>query len=168
MKRLKAQIMNLGFLILASGTSACALLGSDDDPVRKSGNISLEAPSAPWQEMHISSADRVWQSRKTGNTIALNSMCQKYTDVSLKKLQENILAGVENLKVRSEKTVMFKGREAERIVVDGTTDGIPITIDIFILKKNGCTYDLAYISRDKTFESERPDFDKFLGGFNPP
>jgi hypothetical protein len=170
MKRLNARIMKSILLMAGSALAlqGCALLGSDDDPVQKNTAIKLEVPPTPWREVHISSADRVWQSTETGNTIAINSMCQRYSDLSLKKLQENILAGVENLKIRTEAKTMFKGREAERVVVDGTTDGIPIVVDLLILKKNGCTYDLAYIARDKTFDQERKIFEKFLTGFNAP
>lgn len=150
------------------GIVGCALLGGNDDPVTKNTAIHYEHPGQPYERISVSSADLVWQSKKTGNTIAVNSLCQKYQDVSLKALGENILEGIDNLKIENSQTLTFDGREAERISAQGTTDGIPIAIRLLILKKNGCTYDLAYIARKTSFGSEEEIFEQFLKRFHAP
>jgi hypothetical protein len=148
--------------------AGCAILGTADDPVVKSSNAKFSAPDSPFEKSNVSSADQVWQSKKTGSTIAVNSMCQKYSDLSLKNLEQNILAGIENLKVIDDKTTNFDGREASRLLAEGTTDGVPIRIDLLIFKKNNCTYDLAYIAKPQNFHLEKPLFEKFLGDFHAP
>ncbi|MDZ4677645.1 MAG: hypothetical protein SGI74_09070 [Oligoflexia bacterium] len=161
-------LISIHILILFLSTSGCAILGSNDDPAVKSVNTKFSPPDSPYEKSNVSSADQVWQSKKTGSTIAVNSMCQKYADLSLKNLEQNILTGIENLKVIEEQDTTFDEREASRILAEGTIDGVPIRIDLLIFKKNNCTYDLAYISRPQNFTVEKPIFEKFLSNFHAP
>ncbi len=163
----KTSARALLFVFLGSGFG-CALLGSGEDPVKKNPGIKFQPPPNPFAQSHISSADQVWQSESTGNTIAINSTCQEYSDLTLKDLQQNILGGIENLKVQSDKTVSFDGREAQRIVSVGSAEGVSISVDLLILKKNNCTYDLAYIARSKFYDDEHGIFETFLKRFHAP
>ena len=165
MFKTSAQCALLAFFAACLG---CAILGSGEDPVKKNPDIKFDSPNKPYEKSHISSADHVWQSGLTGNTIAINSTCQQYNDLTLKNRQQNILAGIDNLKVQTDDTVTFDGREAQRIVSLGTADGVPISVDLIILKKNNCTFDIAYIARTKTYKEEHLTFEKFLTGFHVP
>ena len=147
---------------------ACALLGGSDEVVEKSTNYKFQEPPAPFKRYEGSAADRAWQSEKTGNTIAIHSMCQKYDDVKLDLLADNILAGVDNLNILQREKLKFDGREAERILADGKTDGIPVSVDILVLKKNNCTYDLVYAGRKSNFQRESSYFADFIKRFTAP
>lgn len=166
-RRLKTSGL-IGLLVLATLTQGCAILGGGDDPVVKAEDYTYSNPEGSFEKVSISSADAVWQSRKTGNTIAVNSMCQKYVNVSLTNLQNNILAGIEDLEIIEESQPMFNRRRSKRVLAKGNTDGVPIQIDLLTLKKNTCTFDIAYIGRTKTFENERTLFSKFLQRFKVP
>jgi hypothetical protein len=155
--------------IIPTWCGGCALFGGGgDDVVTRSTEMKAAAPPHPFKKIHVSSADRVWQSANTGNTIALNSMCQKYTDVSLPVLQNNMLEGVDDVKVVSSQTLTFQGRDAQRVKVRGKTDGVIVMVDLLTFKKNNCNYDLAYITRETEFEKEKLIFETFLKGFHVP
>lgn len=160
---MKHLLIFTAFVCLSFSLSSCAILGGGDEEVgTKNKEVKYTPPQSPYRQVLISSADAVWQSGKTGSTIAINSLCNKYQDVSLDNLKKNILAGIENLKIEKTEKVTHSGREAERIIVKGTTDGVPISVSMLIFKKNGCTFDVAYISRTEVFSTELLLFEKFL------
>lgn len=147
----------------------CALLiGGDEDPGKKNIEIKFKNPQTPFEHISVSSADYVWQSNKTGNTIAVNSLCKKTEDLSLDALKDKILAEIDNLKINKTETIDFDERKAQRINASGLADDTPIKILLIILKKNNCTYDLAYIARANQFEKEKSIFESFLQGFHAP
>lgn len=140
----------------------CALLGSDDDTPTKSKSIRFQAPESPFQKLSVSSADAVWQSSKTGNTISMNSTCQKYENLPLDTLRENILAGIEDLKIQQKQEIQFNQRKAQRVSASGSMDGVPVSIDLLVMNKDSCTYDFTFIGRKKSQEKEAQIFEKFL------
>ncbi|MCC6276723.1 MAG: hypothetical protein IT289_02265 [Oligoflexia bacterium] len=163
--RVSAIIFMILTLLLSSG---CALLGGTDDAEVKASNIKFNPPSSPFKKVSVSSADHVFQSEKTGSTIAVNSLCQKYVDVKLTHLRDNILAGVEQLKTESETDITYNDREGKRVVALGTMDVIKVKVDLLIFKKNNCTFDLTYISRPEFYATEKRHFDDFLARFKVP
>ena len=161
----------ISFIFLLSIVSflcSCALFFGDEDPVKKDTSIHFLPPSEPFKKIDAAGADSVWQSKTTGNTIALNTSCKKNDDRDLKTLEENILLGIENLKIKSEKEIQVDGKPAQRVLAEGSTEGVPVLADLLILKKGDCTYDLDYIARSHLFEEEHKHFDKFITGFHTP
>ncbi len=155
--------------IVAVSVVSCALLpNGDDDAGSKNFQIKYNNPPEPFEKTPVSTADVVWQSKKSGSTIAVNSLCKKYQDISLDNLKKNILSGIDELNIKSTDKLTFEGRDAEKVIAEGSTDGIPVSMELVIFKKNNCNYDLALISRKSNFDNEKPVFDKFLEGFHVP
>jgi hypothetical protein len=44
-------------------------------------------------------------------------------------------------------------------------DGVPVTLNIYLLEKDGCVYDLTHVASRETFERGKPVFDAFVAGF---
>jgi len=155
-------------LIALYALTACALFGGgEEDPV-KNLNLKMTPPPNPYEEIKVSSADHVWQSLKTGNTIAVNSSCVERNKEDLHSLEKGIFSGVDNVIVRSETKITVDGAPADRTYAEGKTDNIPISIDLVVIEKNNCTYDLAYVARTATFAAERALFDNFIERFHSP
>ncbi|HEY0710327.1 MAG TPA: hypothetical protein VGG33_26195, partial [Polyangia bacterium] len=57
------------------------------------------------------------------------------------------------------------GRAALRTRLQGSLDGVPIDLDLVVLKKDGCTYDLQLATSPRDFSARQPDFDRFLSAF---
>lgn len=168
-----ARIQQLGqfclLLVAAIAFVACAILGSGDPPPEKSSGVEFHAPTNPFSESPLAGgADKAWQSSKTGSTIAFNSHCEKGRDMSLEGLQKGILNGIENFKIEKRSSYSIKGGEGERISGTGTAEDIEIKMDIVIMRKETCSYDLVYISRAKAFSQELAHFEKFLERFKIP
>lgn len=121
----------------------------------------------PFQKIDESTADGVWQSEKTGNTIAINSSCRKAGD-TIKSEEDSVLAGIEHIKSRQSQRITLDGSTADRIHAEGTSDGDLVDVDLVIVKKSDCTYDLAYVGRRATFKEELGIFQTFLERFHAP
>ena len=64
-----------------------------------------------------------------------------------------------------QETVPFDGREAMHTVLSAKLDGVGMTYDVWVLKKDGCVYDLLYLAPEASFESGRAAFSSMVSGF---
>ena len=120
-----------------------------------------ELPSG-WTKFHTKS-DLSYRSDR-GGTIYANVECEKTDDAPLDVLTNHLLLGVD-VKNERRKEITLSGRKAQRTFIQGEVDGVPIHLDTVVLKKDGCTYDLALIAGPETFDRLRDDFDHFVEGF---
>ncbi|MBK9292853.1 MAG: hypothetical protein IPM57_00145 [Oligoflexia bacterium] len=159
----------LTLIIVLFFNSSCSIFGGGDEEVgTKNRDIKYAQPKAPYKQLLLSSADAVWQSQKTGSTIAINSLCNKEHKSSLNSLKKNILSGIDDLKIESSKRITYNQSEAEKIIAHGTTEKVPIKVSVLIFKKRDCTFDIAYISRASLFSKEISVFETFLEGLVVP
>ncbi len=101
-----------------------------------------------------------------GGTIYTDHACQgDIKDAPLDVLTNQLLFDVKILS-ESRQPITLDGREALRTRVSGELDGVPIELDIVVLKKDGCTYDLVLVSGPKTFDDRDRDFDRFIHEFD--
>ena len=49
-----------------------------------------------------------------------------------------------------------------------TLDGAPVELDAWVLKKDGCVYDLVYAAPPSRFAAGAPAFARFVAGFRAP
>jgi hypothetical protein len=169
MPRAVSQLLERILILVALQVfGGCAIFGGSEDEPVKNTSVKVAPPQAPFEEVRVSDADRVWQSRKTGNTIAYNSACLENLKEDLGTLEKRILSGVDNIKILSQIKLTVDGAPAERTRAEGKTDGVPISIDLVTIKKSNCTYDLAYVTRVVTFAVEQNTFQQFVERFHTP
>ena len=58
-------------------------------------------------------------------------------------------------------------REALRTVVEVKLDGVPMVLDLWVLKRDGCLFDLSYAAPATRFAEGAADFGRFVAGFSP-
>jgi hypothetical protein len=51
-------------------------------------------------------------------------------------------------------------------VMSAKLDGVPLSFDAVVLKKDGCVYDFVDISAPTKFAANRATFATFVGGFH--
>ncbi len=61
-------------------------------------------------------------------------------------------------------TVPFDGREALHTLLRAKLDGVPMQYDIYVMKKDGCVYDLVYVAPPGHFADGAADFERFATG----
>ena len=65
----------------------------------------------------------------------------------------------------SQEVVPFDGREAMHSVMLAKLDGVPKKFDVWVLKKDGCVYDMYLIAEPARFDAGVGEFRKFVSGF---
>jgi hypothetical protein len=62
--------------------------------------------------------------------------------------------------------IPMDGREAMHTVMRAKLDGVPKFFDAYVLKKDGCVYDVVGIWAVDKFEAHRTAFEGFAAGFH--
>jgi hypothetical protein len=155
------------FALLATAT-ACVSVNVKPATPKHADHLAYTAPPAPFAEQDSNgSADKVWQSQKTGNTIAVLSEC-KTEDTRLEYLEKDTINAMTDPKVEATSRFTYNEREAIQTTATGLMDGIGIEMKVVTFKKNGCDFVLTYVGRSTSFARELDAFDDFLKGFKAP
>ena len=59
-------------------------------------------------------------------------------------------------------------RDALRTRVHARLDGVAVRLELVVLKKNGCLFDLTYIAAPEVFAAGYADFERVVNGFDYP
>ena len=101
-----------------------------------------------------------------GASILLNGRCHRPDEATpLLALTNHLLIGATAREIVTQETVPFDGREALHTKLRAKWDGVPIAFDIFVAKKDGCTYDFVYMGDPAAYDEGSRGFESFVGGF---
>jgi hypothetical protein len=124
------------------------------------------APPDPneWRQVHFDSNDLAWVNEH-GNVLATNSTCRNFEDAPLDVLTNHLLMGFTDRVQVDKKTYMMDGREALQTAWTARMDGVPVDINVTVLKKDGCIYDFTLIAPLAHGADHLATFDRLLDGF---
>lgn len=148
------------------GSAACGSSPSFRDRVFDDGTVRYRVGplAGPFQRVDVEDDDLAWHDPSNG-TVSVNSTCTEYEDVPARALMNQLLMGTTERAYRLDETVTVDGRAAQHAIVDLELDGVPVEIDVYLLVKDGCVYDLMHVAaRDRAAQS-RPMFERFVHGF---
>lgn len=158
------------FVLLALG--AAALSGgcgaTFDGTIYRGEGFAFRVPERPtsWQRIEAQGTALAFRDDRGGATIAVNARCGKgEDDVPLAALTRHLFFQFTERDVTAEEVVPFDGREALHTVMSAKLDGVPKRFDVWVMKKDGCVYDLYLIAAPEQFEATAAEFRKFVGGF---
>jgi len=141
--------------------------------VRVEGNA-VSAPSLgyvfgpvdpSWQRIEVPGNDVAWFDPDTRGMVHVDHTCERSMDTPLPSLVQHLLMGFTAREFVSEETVPFDGREARHVVVQARLDGVPRTLELYVMKKDGCVFDLGYVAPPERFAQGRGRFEAFVRGF---
>jgi hypothetical protein len=119
-----------------------------------------------WRLVHQEGAAIGFYSDAVGAVIEANASCRDDADAApLKALTRQLLIGYTDRQIVEQRTMMLDGREALRTRVEARLDGVPMMLDLVVLKRNGCIFDLSYAAPPPAFERGSADFARFVDGF---
>ncbi len=119
---------------------------------------------ASFRPIRVEDNDLAWHDAKLG-TISINATCSDYEDVPEAALMNHLLFGTTQRSYRLEETVTLDGRGAHHVVAELELDGVPVTVEVYLIKKDGCVYDLSHIAGRDEFAAGVPVFTAFAQGF---
>lgn len=154
----------------------CALLiagaGCGTAPFRgvyQGEGFTFRAPLPPetWQQIDVSHAALAYRDPVHDATIAINGRCgADGEDVPLRSLTQHLFIQFTDREVVLEEVVPFDQREAMHTVLVAKLDGVPKKFDVWVMKKDGCVYDVFYIAPPERFDAGVPELRRFLQGFS--
>jgi hypothetical protein len=158
----------LALLACTAGLSSCGG-PSWNGTVYKSGDVAFRTspPPAEWQRLDVPQGSLAFRDEANDATIAVNGRCGKDSDdVPLRSLTEHLFFQFTDRVVERQEVVPFDEREAMHTVMTAKLDGVPKKFDVWVLKKDGCVYDLLYIARPSSFDAGVTSFRQFARGFS--
>jgi hypothetical protein len=164
----KSQLFVFSLLAFILSIAACNTTGSLKGNSFERGKLKYNVglPGTGWKKIHLSGADIAWFDPQHGSTILVNSQCKKERDLPLKALTVELLLGLTEQRILEQQLLPWSNREALETVATAKLDGVPRKLKMFVLKKNGCVFDIvfgappkAYNQGLKAFETVRDQFD---------
>src|SRR5437764_3085004 len=129
----------------AMGAAGCAHAprGHFDVDARKvcAGDVCYSTGALPqrWRLVHQEGASVGFYSDAVGGVIEANATCRDDADAApLTALTRQLLIGYTERHVETQTTVALDQREALHTVVEAKLDGVPVTLDLYVMKRNGC------------------------------
>lgn len=119
-----------------------------------------------WRRVAVSQAALAFRDQVDGGTVVVNGRCGvDGEDVPLDALTHHLFMRFTAREILEQGVVPFDKREAMRTVIRAKLDGVPMKFAVWVLKKDGCVYDLAYMASPARFDRGAPQFDRFVRGF---
>jgi hypothetical protein len=117
-----------------------------------------------WTRVSLSGANLAFRNA-AGGSILINATCEGISDVPLDVLANQALFGVEQKLEQGRELFTLDGRAALRTRLTGSLDGVPVALDLVVMKKDNCTYDLELVAGEREFSDRDQEFWRFVQGF---
>ncbi len=130
--------------------------------------VYLVGPLSPsWEVVHVEHASVGFFNRAVGGIIQANVTCRDDADAApLQTLMRQLLIGYTDRRPTLQEQTRFLGRDALHYVVEARLDGVPMTLDLWVAKRNGCIFDLSFAAPPDRFGDGAADFRCFREGFS--
>ncbi len=154
--------------LLWAGLSASGCAGSPfNGTVYRSQGFAFRIPAPPshWRQLDHSDA-LAFRDDSNQASIMLNGRCGlDGEDVPLQALTNHLFLQFTERKITTQEVVPLDGREAMHTRLDAKLDGVPMSYDIWVLRKDGCVYDMMYFSRPASFDAGHDAFSNLVAQF---
>jgi hypothetical protein len=157
------------FLILAAGALASACGAAFDGATYSAGGVTFHVPPPPesWQRIEAEGASLAFRDAGADATVMLSGRCGKgEDDVPLASLTQHLFLQFTDREQASQDVVPFDGREAMHTVLSAKLDGVAKKFDVWVMKKDGCVYDMIFLAAPARFDAGVGPFRAFVGGFS--
>lgn len=157
----------VGLATLAAFVTACAHAETFDDGVLRKADLTVRVGPLPpsWRRIHVEGADLAFRDDPREASALFNVRCgRRDDDAPLSALTDHLIMGTTAREVDHQETIPFDGREAMRTLVRAKLDGVPMQYEIYVMKKDGCVYDIVYVAPPGRFADGAPDFERFTQG----
>jgi hypothetical protein len=167
-RRIIARSGALGVAFSASVLlAACA--PAFDGRVYHGQGYSFEVPPPPsaWRPIDVTGSAVAFETDGASATILVGGRCDRDgEDVPLRSLVQHLFLQFTDRTIHDERVEPFDEREAMRVELSAKLDGVERRFVAWVLKKDGCVYDVLLASEPGEFASIQPDFDAWARGFH--
>ena len=115
-------------------------------------SYTIGQPGAGWVQMRLETANVAWHNPNLAAGMFLNSTCGGVQDAPLIGLSNELLIGSTEREILQQEVMPWSHREALETVVTCKLDGVARKRILFVIKKDGCVYDLVYDAPPEHFD----------------
>jgi len=154
-------------IALLLACAACAHANAVEQGVFTKGELRIALGPLPagWRPIGVEGADLAFRDDEREGSALFDVRCDAPgQDAPLSILTEDLIMGMTERDIESQKVLPFDSREALHTVLRAKLDGVPMQYDIYVIKKDGCVYDLVYVAPPSRFPSGSGDFERFAAG----
>lgn len=136
---------------------------------RKETTYRFGDPGAGWSSVrNLKDVQVAWTHRDIGGVIELHAQCDDQGDSSLDQYTDHLRIDWTQWTVESQEEDRLVGRAALHTVALGQLDGVERRNELWVVKKNGCLFDLRYSANPAHFAEGRDAFADVVAGFRFP
>lgn len=154
MKNFIRVVMTVALVVAGSACATKKGHYANNTFVKERAHYNVTPPGQGWSAVKIDGADLAWVSEGTGSSLLVNSLCKASEDAPLEALTGHLLIGMTEQNVISQDKLPWSGREALESDILVRVDGVPRRLKTFVLKKDGCVFDIVFVSPPKNFEAQ--------------
>lgn len=126
-------------------------------------------PGPGWAPLEQKGVQVAWFDKASDAVIVLDSQCDEHGDSTLEQFTDHLRIDFREWEIVSQERTTLAQRDAVHTVVLASIDGVIKTqMELYVVKKNGCLFDLEYIAPPRNFEGGRAAFAQVVGGFSFP
>ena len=141
--RARMAFLWVGIALLAHGCAATHFDGSLLSKREVSYRVGVL--DGGFRRVDVEGNDLAFYSPGSGS-IAVNALCKSYDDVPSEALLNHLLFGTTHRSYLLDEEVTLDGRAARHALVHAELDGVPLRLEIYVLTRANCVFDLSYIS----------------------
>ena len=120
-----------------------------------------------WQKKASQNPGILFRHQKTKATLATEALCgAAFEDLPLEILTGHLLTGLEEVKKIKEESWTLSGRKTLYTQASAGLDGVPVLLNIAVVKKNSCEFDFLSVATASGAEQITNDFLNFVKGFS--
>jgi len=157
----------LALAALAAALAGCGHAQSIEEGVLRKDGLAVRIGPVPagWRRIDVEGADLAFRDDERSGSALFNVRCgRRDDDAPLAVLTNHLVMGTTEREFDAQDTVPFDGREALHSLLRAKLDGVPMQYDIYVMKKDGCLYDLVYVAPPGRFADGAADFERFAKG----
>ena len=139
----------------------------DGRVLTKEGFYQVGSLPPEWQRVKLDRAMVAFYSPDLKSTISTDSFCdQAFNDSSLDSLTRHLFPGLQDTKVIDQQTMTLSDRGGLQTVMSASLDGVPVMLNLVVVKKDWCLFDFFLVSSKDYFDRASADFENFFRGFS--
>lgn len=136
---------------------------------RKETTYRFGDPGPGWQPVrNLKDVQVAWIRPEIGGAIHIHAQCDDQGDSSLDQYTDHLRIDWTRWDVESQEQTRLLDRAALHTIVSAELDGVPRRNELWVVKKNGCLFDLMYSADPPRFEEGRAAFADVVRGLRFP
>ncbi|MCA9656016.1 MAG: hypothetical protein H6712_01955 [Myxococcales bacterium] len=171
LRRSIAPVVVLACLVGCAGWHGDTYVAHRSPPklARKETTYRFGLPGDGWRPVrNLKDVQVAWVNPELGGAIEIHAQCDDQGDSSLDQYTDHLRIDWTGWKVLHQEEARLVDRAALHTEVLAELDGVERHNELWVVKKNGCLFDLRYSAEPVLFDKGQAAFAEVVGGFRFP